>query len=99
MKYLILLLAIMLCSTASADVLMIERLNSQNDIELPNKGMSMNQVESNFGVPAVKNAPIGSPPITKWEYQKFTVYFEHQHVIHAVIHKATANEKEPKPID
>ena len=26
------------------------------------------------------------PPITRWDYEGFSVYFEHQHVIHAVAH-------------
>ena len=28
--------------------------------------------------------PSGKPPITRWDYDGFSVYFEHQHVIHAV---------------
>lgn len=59
---------------------------SHQAITTPEKGKSMEQVEADFGVPLEKSAPIGEPPITKWHYQKFTVYFEADIVIHSVIH-------------
>lgn len=51
---------------------------------LPARGMSMKQVELDFGAPASRKAPVGDPPITRWEYQSFIVYFEYRRVIHAV---------------
>jgi hypothetical protein len=36
--------------------------------------------ESEVAIPAV-----GRPPISRWEYPGFIVYFEHEHVIHAVV--------------
>ncbi len=50
----------------------------------PKRGMTMRSVEANFGSPSAKRSAIGDPPITRWEYQGFTVYFEHDRVIHAV---------------
>ena len=52
--------------------------------ELPKRGTSMAQVEARFGVPAERYAAVGQPPITRWVYPAFVVYFEYQHVIHAV---------------
>ncbi|MGE0079990.1 MAG: hypothetical protein AB7U81_01695 [Thiohalomonadaceae bacterium] len=51
---------------------------------LPLRGMSMQAVESRFGAPLEKLAPVGEPPITRWVYADYTVYFEGRYVIHTV---------------
>jgi hypothetical protein len=51
---------------------------------LPGSGMSMQAVESQFGSPLKKNAPVGHPPITRWEYDGFVVVFERSTVINSV---------------
>jgi len=50
----------------------------------PNRGMSMEAVESRWGTPLTKRNAVGDPPITRWEYPDFVVYFEYRNVIHAV---------------
>ena len=50
----------------------------------PGKGMSMRQVERKFGTPEKKLPATGKPPITRWIYADFTVYFEDKYVIHSV---------------
>jgi hypothetical protein len=55
-------------------------------IELPARGAAMATVEARFGVPRTKHAAVGKPPITRWDYGGYSVYFEHQHVVHAVAH-------------
>jgi hypothetical protein len=59
--------------------------------ELPQAGMSMHTVEQKFGAPLKKNAPIGHPPITRWEYNGFNVVFERTTVVQSVEVSATAN--------
>ena len=54
---------------------------------LPGRGMSMEQVTERFGTPKEKVEQVGEPPITRWVFGTFTVYFEHDKVIHAVTHK------------
>src|SRR5262245_48662014 len=51
----------------------------------PNRGMSMSAVEAKFGQPANRHNAVGEPPITRWDYPRCRVYFEHQFVIHAVM--------------
>jgi hypothetical protein len=51
----------------------------------PGPGMSMDKVEAKFGAPERRVPAIGAPPITRWEYPGFVVYFEHQLVIHTVV--------------
>jgi hypothetical protein len=54
-------------------------------VAAPSRGMTMSQVASKFGDPLTKVAAVGSPPISRWEYSGFVVYFERDHVIHAVV--------------
>jgi len=56
-------------------------------VTLPGKGMTKDSVEARFGSPSNRTEPVGEPPITLWRYDNgFTVYFEYDHVIHAVTH-------------
>ncbi len=52
--------------------------------ELPQRGATMAAVEARFGAPANRHAAVGQPPITRWDYDGFSVYFENSRVIHAV---------------
>lgn len=52
--------------------------------EVPARGQSMAAVEQRFGAPTQRVAPVGSPPIARWEYPAFVVYFEGDRVIHTV---------------
>jgi hypothetical protein len=52
--------------------------------------MSMDKVEAKYGapsrrVPAVGGGSAAQPPITRWEYPGFIVYFENNHVVHTVV--------------
>ena len=44
----------------------------------------MTQVEAKFGAPVTKHDAVGQPPITRWDYPGFSVFFEHDRVIDAV---------------
>lgn len=54
-------------------------------VSTPTRGTSMTKVEAQFGAPAERHAAIGKPPITRWDYPGFSVFFEYQHVIHSVV--------------
>ncbi len=51
----------------------------------PTRGMTQARVESEYGAPVAKNAAVGDPPISSWEYQNMVVFFEYDRVIHAVL--------------
>lgn len=51
----------------------------------PQLGMTMELVEQQFGVPVTRSPARGKPPIIRWEYNDFVVYFEGTDVIHSVI--------------
>lgn len=57
---------------------------AEDGIAPPQRGMAMTAVEQSFGKPAEVLPPVGEPPITRWIYPAYTVYFEHQYVIHSV---------------
>jgi hypothetical protein len=62
----------------------------ESDVATPARGMTMDQVASKFGAPVTKVPAVGKPPISRWEYPGFVVYFEHEHVIHSVVRSARA---------
>jgi hypothetical protein len=62
----------------------------QSDVATPTRGMTMNQVQSKFGEPVTKVPAVGKPPIARWEYPGFVVYFELDHVIHSVVTTSAA---------
>ena len=62
-------------------------INEPNGVERPKNGMSMDQVKAKFGAANEEKDPVGEPPISRWVYNDFTVYYEHQLVIHSVAHK------------
>jgi hypothetical protein len=57
---------------------------AQASASTPSRGMSMAQVEAHYGTPSEKLAAVGDPPISRWVYPNFQVFFEGHHVIHAV---------------
>lgn len=59
--------------------------NSSAGILRPTRGMSMATVEQQFGVATETSGAVGDPPITKWDYSDFVVFFEHSTVIHSVV--------------
>jgi hypothetical protein len=87
---------------ASADTLLIERVQEENQATLPDRGQTMAQVEASYGAPAQKLEAEGGqkrqwPTINRWVYPSFTVYFEKNKVIDVVANKADAGEIGPKP--
>jgi hypothetical protein len=47
----------------------------------------MSEVESRFGAPSQKHAAVGEPPITRWTYERWSVYFEYDRVLYTVLHE------------
>ncbi len=86
---------------ASAETLLVDRVQ-QEPSAMPRRGLSMAQVQAQFGAPASRLDPRGGqkhqwPTINRWSYPGFTVYFEHDKVIDAVANKVDAEEIGPKP--
>ncbi len=75
-----------LVAPAMADILLIEKVRERMLRDLPGNGLSMTEVESRYGTPLERHAAVGQPPITRWVYDDYSVYFEHQLVIESVLH-------------
>ncbi len=72
---------------AQADTLQMggaDRSARFNESGKPTRGMTQQRVVAEYGSPSSRQGPVGSPPITRWDYPGFAVYFEYDRVIHAV---------------
>ena len=90
-------LALAFAAPAQADRLLIERSRAAEAANLPARGQSMAQVEAKYGAPSQKLEPRGGqssawPVIHRWVYPQFTVYFENDRVVNAVLNRAAPNE-------
>jgi hypothetical protein len=85
------ILVAVLCGLAASGAAVAETLVVDDQVQLrdsaverPKRGSTMAEVEKRFGSPVEKHATVGQPPITRWDYSGFAVFFEHDRVIHAV---------------
>ena len=103
MRFIVLLAILAGCVAAQAqdrrDVLLIDRVHAQESLAMPQRGSSMSAVEQRFGEPEIRHDAVGEPPITKWSYQDFTVYFEGQWVIDSVANAMSPEEQRVPPPD
>lgn len=80
-------------NNASAEVIQIPLASQAGELKSmarPQRGMTKASVSTEFGKPLVIGPAVGDPPITRWEYQDYYVFFEHEHVIHSVLkHRPT----------
>lgn len=93
MKYSIFGLLMLLALPAAAEVLVIDKIEqAPADIQRPHNGMSMETVRRQFGEPQSIEPAVGDPPITRWDYPGFTVYFEYETVLHSVVHRTPSGQ-------
>ena len=78
-------------SRTSGDVLLIDSIQSVPAMQTPRKGVNMASVRQQYGDPLSTGSTVGDPPITRWEYNGFSVYFEHDLVLHSVVHRPNRN--------
>ena len=98
------LIAGLAADSASADVLLIQRVQAASTTTLPVRGQTMAQVRAAFGSPQSELQPRGGqqpnwPIINRWVYPKFIVYFENERVINTVLVRTRPDERGPKPIE
>jgi hypothetical protein len=93
----------LLATPVQAERLLIERVQAQAGMTLPENGMSKREVQAKFGAPAEQLAPRGGqraawPVIERWRYGGFTVYFDRGRVVNAVLNQAAPSETGPAPV-
>ena len=84
MKHHLLVLCLAVLSIGSVAAAQTPGAGAMHDSR-PTRGMSQASVEARFGMPRDKIPAVGEPPISRWEYPGFIVYFEYDRVIHAVV--------------
>ncbi len=52
--------------------------------DVPQRGTPQSQVRAQHGAPLSSKGPVGTPAITRWNYDGFTVYFENGITLHTV---------------
>ena len=70
---------------ANAQTVNMDGVTAGSNDGRPSRGMTQASVESRYGSPVSVDAPVGDPPISRWEYADFVVFFEYDKVIHAVV--------------
>ena len=88
---------------ASADTLLIDRVQRGTSVSKPQNGTSMARVRANLGDPVTKVGPVAGnkrqhPRITGWVYPSFTVYFERERVLYSVLNQSAPAEIGPAPL-
>ena len=89
-KVRVIVISVLCCgffALASAQTLDMSRKDQSATFDAPGKptrGMTQARVEASFGAPQSMRAAVGDPPISRWEYPGFVVFFEYDKVIHAV---------------
>ncbi|NSM55927.1 phosphodiesterase, partial [Serratia marcescens] len=87
----------MLCSLLLAPPLFADTLSiplgAQGDtrVALPAHGESREAVLQRFGLADEEHPAVGQPPIVRWDYRDFSVYFESGRVLDSVRHHRPRN--------
>jgi hypothetical protein len=77
-------------TSRAQELQMAEPPSAEAAVASPVRGTSMAEVEARFGAPSERYAAVGQPPITRWVYPSFVVFFEYSHVVHAVIRRSAS---------
>ena len=75
-----------------ADVLILDEVRQVEKMDLPENGQTMASIESKYGAPESRQPAVGDPPITRWDYKEYSVYFEHEVVLFSVLHPGNVIE-------
>jgi hypothetical protein len=71
---------------AQAETILVgDQVNvAASSVERPARGSTQAAVAAKFGAPVERHPTVGKPPITRWDYPGFAVFFEKDRVIDAV---------------
>ena len=91
-RVLALLCGLAATGVAAAETIVVDDqvMVKKASVETPKRGSTMTQVETRFGAPVEKHPAVsspgrpGQPPITRWDYSGFSVFFERDRVIDSV---------------
>lgn len=87
------LMLVFTVQTVAADVLLIDEVRQSERMQLPVNGQDQATVKSRYGSPAKQHSAVGDPPITRWDYDIYSVYFEYDLVLFTVLHPGAVIEE------
>lgn len=95
--FLLFLLIFSLNTSACADDLKIP-VGQQGlaNLPLPSRGAAKIDVLERFGLADEEHPAVGQPPIARWDYRDFSVYFEGNRVIDSVVHHRLPTSLQPE---
>ncbi len=76
---------LLLCPALQAEQIQIPVGQQTGEQALPQRGDTQTQVAAHYGQP-LERSTVGQPPISRWRYPDFSVYFEDEYVLHSVYH-------------
>jgi hypothetical protein len=87
-KILALLIGCALAGGAAAETVVIDGhvQVAPSSVATPVRGTTMHAVQAKFGAPSKRYPTVGKPPITRWDYPAFSVFFEYNRVVDSVVH-------------
>lgn len=87
-KVLALLIGCAIAGGAAAETVVVDGQVevAPSTIARPERGTTMREVQAKFGAPEKRYPAVGKPPITRWDYPAFSVYFEYNRVVDSVVH-------------
>lgn len=68
---------------------------SERNDPLPQRGLTRGAVAQRYGEPVMRHPAVGQPPITRWDYADYSVYFEYDRVIDSVRHRRATGQPAP----
>ncbi len=82
-------------ATASADILRSPDggFTVQERDGLPTRGQSQSAVTRQHGEPEQRHPTVGDPPITRWDYGDFSVFFEGEYVLHSAVRDGSHSDR------
>ena len=86
-RCMLILIALSASQLSVAEVLDMRSVGATTAVNAPSRGASMETVTAQYGEPLDRTSAVGQPPITRWNYENFTVYFEYDLVIHSVANR------------
>ena len=87
-KLLVLLIGCAMAGTAAAETVVVDGhvQVAASSVARPGRGTTMREVKAKFGAPEKQYPAVGKPPITRWDYPAFSVFFEFNRVVDSVVH-------------
>ena len=84
MRLLLILCLLLALPAAAQNILIPLEQQGLSSLPLPAPGATQSRVLEEFGQPDKQHPAVGTPKMSRWDYPDFVVFFEHDHVVHAV---------------